>query len=206
MTQAIVKKYPNKIVNLTEKERRLLEEKCRNRLSWTDGGYWMGSGPSPKCRTEEIISNSISHTILFTTDADALKWNLGWEKFIRYSGHGGTAALTTAVGIAFGGVPGIVVGTVAAIAKDELQARIPYPRVARGWSYELIFEHTYMWTPHPWNENGLTQVVTSIIRDHHKVIQLKTTKTMFYSLDELPDGLSRELASTLSRKTTSIFH
>jgi hypothetical protein len=42
MTQAIAKKYSNKIVKLTDGERKSLEEKCHNRLNWTDGGYWMG--------------------------------------------------------------------------------------------------------------------------------------------------------------------
>lgn len=126
-----------------------------------------------------------------------------WEKLIRYTGHGGTAALTTAVGLALGGIPGIIVGTVAAIAKDELQAKIPYPRMARGWSYELIFEHEFKWSPHPWGKKGLSQTVTTVIRDHKNMIQLKSSGTTKYSLDELPDGLSRMLASAPSKKTTS---
>jgi hypothetical protein len=117
MAQAIAKKYPNKIVKLTDGERKSLEEKCHNQLNWTDGGYWMGQGTAPKCRLEETISNSISHTIMFPTDESALKWNLAWEKFIRYSGHGGTAGLTDAVTIALGGVPAAIPGTVAAITK-----------------------------------------------------------------------------------------
>jgi hypothetical protein len=54
---------------------------------------------------------------MFPTDESALKWNLAWEKFIRYSGHGGTAGLTDAVTIALGGVPAAIPGTVAAITK-----------------------------------------------------------------------------------------
>jgi len=205
MTQAIAKKYPNKIVKLTDGERKSLEEKCHNQLNWTDGGHWMGRGTPPKCRLEETLSNSISHTTMFPTDESALKWNLAWEKFIRYSGHGGTAGLTAAVTLALGGVPGAILGTVAAIAKDELQANVSYPRMARGWSYELIFEHFFIWTPHPWNENGLTQVITSVIRNHNKIVQLKTVQTRTYRLDELPDGLSRMLASAPSKKTISTY-
>lgn len=129
-----------------------------------------------------------------------------WEKSIRYIGHTGTAALTTAVGLALGGVPGIVIGTVAAIAKDELQAKIPYPRMARGWSYELIFEHDFKWSPHPYGQKGLAQKVTTIIRDHNQQIQFQSAGSIKYSIESLPEGLARALVSVNSRKTNSIYH
>jgi hypothetical protein len=206
MTPVIERKRPTKVVQLTEAERKTLERMCNNRFNWTDGGHWMGAGTPPNCKLKERISNSISHTITFPTDSAALKWNLEWEKSIRYVGHTGTAALTTAVGLTLGGIPGIVIGTAAAITKDELQANVPYPRMARGWSYELIFDHEFKWSPHPYGQKGLTQKVITIIRDHNKKIQFQSSGFVKYSIEKLPEGLARELANVPSRKTNSIFN
>ena len=206
MAQVIERKRPAKVVKLTETERSTLERKCNSRLDWTDGGYWTGNDPAPDCDLEENMNNTISHIVTFPTDSAALKWNLEWEKLIRYAGHAGTAALTTVVGLTLGGIPGIVIGTAAAITKDELQAEIPYPRMARGWGYELIFKHEFKWSPHPLGDKGFTQEVKSIIRDHNGKIQFQSSKTISYSTETLPDGLSRKLASVISRKTNSIYH
>lgn len=206
MSSVIERERPAKVVKLAATERNTLERKCHNRFNWTDGGHWMGTGTAPDCDLKENIKNTISHTVTFPTDSSALKWNMEWEKSIRYIGHTGTAALTTAVGLALGGVPGIVIGTVAAIAKDELQAKIPYPRMARGWSYELIFVHDFKWSPHPYGQKGLTQKITTIIRDHNKQIQFQSAGSIKYSIENLPEGLARALASVNSRKTNSIYH
>jgi hypothetical protein len=204
--QAVIEKQKTaKKVELTESERITIERRCNNRFNWTDGGHWMGAGTPPQCSLREKINNSISHTVTFPTDSAALKWNLEWEKSIRYAGHTGTAGLTAAVSLTFGGAPAIVIGTVAAIAKDELQAKIPYPRMARGWSYELIFEHEFKWSPHPFGIRGLSQTVTSIIRDHNKKIQFQSSGTVKYTIEKLPEGLARGLASAPSRKTSSIY-
>ncbi len=202
----IEKKAPTKVVELTESERMTLERKCNNRFNWTDGGSWMGVGAPPMCSLKEKISNSISHIVTFPTDAAALKWNLEWEKSIRYAGHSGTAALTAAISLGINGPIGTFVGIVAAIAKDELQAKIPYPRMARGWSYELIFEHEFKWSPHPFGIRGLTQTVTTIIRDHKKRIQFRRSGSIKYNLDNLPEGVARGVASVSSRETSSTYH
>jgi hypothetical protein len=206
MAQVVERKRPAKVAKLTETEKSTLERKCNNRFNWTDGGHWMGTGTAPLCSLREKINNSISHTITFPTDSGALKWNLEWEKSIRYVGHTGTAGLTAAVSLTLGGAPGIVIGTVAAIVKDELQAKVPYPRMARGWSYELIFEHEFKWSPHPFGIRGLTQTVTTIIRDHNKKIQFQSSGIVKYTIEKLPEGLARGLASVPSRKTNSTFH
>ncbi len=192
-----------KPVKVTPEKRKKLERKCRNKLNWSDGGDWIGSGQKPNCFMRENIRNSISHTYNFPTDAAATKWNLEWEKSIRYAGHLVTAALTAAVASVTSGLAGIVVGTLAAITKDESQASIPYPRMARGWSYEIIFEHHFKWSPHPWGQRNLVQTVTTISRDFDGKIISNISSTRKYKLIELPDGLGRLLASAHSKKTSS---
>lgn len=125
------------------------------------------------------------------------------KKILEYAGHLGTAALTVAVTSVRGGLAGIVVGILAAITKDELQASIPYPRMARGWSYEIIFEHHFKWSPHPWGQRKLVQTVTTISRDFDGKIINNISRTRKYKLIELPDGLGRLLASARSKKTSS---
>ena len=202
MTETIEKTI-TKSAKISFIERSKLERKCRNKLNWDDAGNWNGSGKEPNCFIRENIKNSISHTYRFPTDEIATKWNLEWEKYIRYAGHLGTTALTVAVSTGIGGIAAITVGTLAAITKDEVQASISYPRMARGWSYELIFEHDFKWSPHPWGQRVLIQKITTISRDFDDKVIRNISTIRKYSLAELPDGLGRLLASKPSKKTIS---
>ena len=204
MTEAI-ENPTEKPVHVSLVTRQQLEIKCQNRLNWSDGGHWIGSGSKPNCFMSNNLKNSISHTYKFPSDNSAMKWNLEWEKIIRYSGHLGTAALTVAVSAATVGIAGVAVGTLAAILKDELQASIPYPRMARDWSYEVIFEYHFKWSPHPWAQRELKQIITTISRDFDGKIVNRTASINKYKLADLPDGLGRLLASSPSNKTSSIY-
>ncbi|WP_055733880.1 hypothetical protein [Agarivorans gilvus] len=132
---------------ITAAQRKQLETKCANRLNWTDGGHWIGRGKAPNCFVRQKSTSTKSHTYKFPTDESATRWNMEWEKTIRQAGHFGTALLTVGVTVATSGFGGMAIGTLAAIAKDELQAQIPYPRMARGWTYELIFTHEFSYSP-----------------------------------------------------------
>lgn len=129
---------------LTPVQRRELEHACRNRLNWSDSGRWIGTGAAPNCFMRDALSNRLAHTLHFRSDPAATKWNLEWERVIRYGGHVATVGITVAVSLATSGSAGIAVGALAAIMKDELQARVPYPRMARGWSYQLVLEHDFI--------------------------------------------------------------
>lgn len=200
------KKTTSKTVKLTRTMRKNLETLCNNRLNWTDGGHWMGYGAEPNCNLSDKISNKISHTYHFPSDDSALRWNLDWEKKIRYAGHAVTVGLTAAVSTTFTPMAGAVVGTLAAIAKDELQAKIPYPRMARGWSYEVIYEHKFMWNPMEYSRRrGFIQTITVISRDSEGEIVHKGSIKYKFRLEDLPDGISRMIASKPSKNTSSDF-
>ena len=131
-----LKKLPAKANKLpSEAERRRVEKLCNNRFNWSDGGHWIGLGPEPNCFQSGTIRGTQTIVYEFPTDEAAFKWNREWEKAIRFAGHLVTAAVTTIVTLKTGGAGGIAVGTLAAITKDELQARVKYPKVARGWKY-----------------------------------------------------------------------
>jgi hypothetical protein len=184
-------------------QRKVLENKCHNRLNWSDGGHWIGSGKEPNCFIKDEISNTHSHTYLFESDSAATNWNLEHEKAIRYTGHLATAGLTVAATLLTSGMATVAIGTIVAITKDEIQASVDYPRMARGWSFELIFQHSFKWSPHPWGQKGLTQKITLISRDFKGNIVKKSSSSRKYQLSELPDGLARAIATAPSKKTTS---
>ncbi|HED32896.1 MAG TPA: hypothetical protein ENJ08_01580 [Gammaproteobacteria bacterium] len=192
-----------RLVKVSLTKLKELERKCHNNLNWSDGGHWIGTGLKPNCFIKESLRNSITHTYNFPTDESAEKWNLEWEKLIRYAGHIGTAALTVAVTTLTGGLAGIAVGTIAAIIKDETQAFIPYPKMSRGWSYELTIEYRFEYSPHPWGKRGLTQTTTAISRDFTGKVVSRTSTAQKFNLNEIPDGLGRSLASLRSKRTSS---
>ena len=102
-------------------------------------------------------------------------------------------------------VTSVVVGTVVAITKDELQAKIPYPRMFRGWSYQIIFENEFHWAAHSWGRKLFKQNITVVIKNWEKqIISTEQTKIK-YKLEELPDGLARTITSIPSKSTEFIY-
>lgn len=192
------------VARLSAEQRSELLRKCHNRLNWSDSGNWIGSGPIPNCFQKERISNHLTHTLHFPTDDSAMKWNAEYEKAIRYTGHLATAGLTVAATLATGGVlTSIVVGIAAAVLKDEMQASVSYPRVARGWHYELTYQNEFLWSPHPWGRRCFTQGVIAIARDWEGAEKYRAVSKTTYNTDELPDGLARTIASARSRASES---
>lgn len=189
---------------LTVGQMRELARKCSSQLNWSDGGHWIGREPAPNCFQRDVVRNQLVHVLHFPDDDSATKWNLECEKMIRYAGHIGTAAMTVGVTLATGGVVApIIVGLAVALAKDELQARISYPRMARGWSYELILENEFFWTPHPWGRKSFLQKTTTVSRNWEEIEVTRRTNKAEYRLNELPDGVARTIASVPSKKTWS---
>ncbi|MBT1064092.1 hypothetical protein KJY73_10935 [Bowmanella sp. Y26] len=190
---------------LNDHDRNELKRKCHNQLNWSDGGHWVGVGRKPNCFINEQTSSRLTHTVKFPTDQSANRWNTEWETNIRYAGHIGTAALTTAVGLATGGAAGIAVGTLAAIFKDELQAKIPYPKMYRGWSYQVEFVHQFKWSPHPWGQRELIQTISSKSINHEDKVVAEARSARRYKLDELPEDIARLLATAKFTSSVSEF-
>ncbi len=190
---------------LNEQQRKQLIQACGNNLNWSDGGHWIGNGSAPRCFTSDREQNSFTHKWLFQTDQAANKWNTECERNIRYIGHLGTAALAVAVGLATGGAAGIAAGTIAGVVKDELQAKIWYPKMFRGWSYELTYSNTFNWSAHPWGQRNFKQEITGVIRDHQQKITEKRPTEHQYSFDELPERVARMIVATASKRTQSTF-
>lgn len=131
------------IVTMTPAARSELERACSKQSNWNDFGYWIGKGNAPNCFQREHYKSTISRVIFFPSDESASRWNSAWEREIRHGGHCGTVGLTVAVTLISSAGVGAVVGTIAAIFKDELQVKLFYPKVEREWCCSICFNHEY---------------------------------------------------------------
>lgn len=186
-------------------ERERVKQLCNNRLNWTDGGHWNGGGVAPDCFQKTTLRGTWTIEYEFPTDAAAFKWNAEWDKLILRSGHFLTAAITVIVTVKTGGLGGIAVGTLAAMTKDELQAKVPYPKVARGWKYRVIFSHVFQWSPHPWGENSFSQEVAGTTYDYQGKQQWHTVNRVDFDLDSFPEHLAIELASMPAKSIKVVY-
>ena len=192
-------------INLSLKERKELEIKCSNRLNWSDGGHWMGRGKAPNCMIKEKTKSKFSHTITFPTDDLANKWNSEWEEVIRRGGYIASALLGLGTGFIATASVSFTVSVLSGVALGEAQAAISYPKMERGWTYEIIFEYDFSWSPHPFVVSSLTQRVTGVSRNHLGKEVRRDSNTQKYDLSQLPDGLGRLLASSPPKNTSSVY-
>lgn len=147
-------------------DRRRIESQCSNQFNWSDGGHWIGPGPKPTCFQSATMKGSGTVIWSFPSDQSAQKWNTDWEAAIRKAGHLGTAVVTVAAARVTGSLGAILVGVLAAVIKDELQARIQYPRAHRGWRYSFQIDYRYIWSPHPWKPNSFTKQYCATMFNH----------------------------------------
>lgn len=150
---------------LTTEEVRELREMC------ADPSLELGMTLRPKhlaCFERKVATHAIKVTILFEEHLDSEKWNKMHETRIRKGGHMGTVALSSLLYM-LGGGTAISIGLASALAitKDEVQARVWYPKVFKGWRltryYNFRYEqfpnqHFYFsWTDLIQDENGKEQ-------------------------------------------------
>ena len=198
--------------NTTPSARELNEirAKCHSTLNWTDGGHWMGDGPEPSCFSNRETRNQWQLISQFPSDPAARAWNTEWEKAIRMAGHGGGAAIAAAVYLLTSGWAGVAAGTLASIFQSELQARINWPRMSRGWSYSVTFAHTYHQST--FGGSRFEQVVTGESRNHRGLREWhNVSRTSFEIAGEgglqsgLPDSVARQIVSSPSWTRTVVY-
>ncbi len=97
-----------------------------------------------KCFKSKVATHSIKTIILFEKNEHSDKWNTMHEERIRMGGHLATITLTALVQL-ISGNPSLsfFVGASSAIAKDEVQARVWYPKMSRGWMLTRNFNFSY---------------------------------------------------------------
>ena len=140
--------------------------------------------------------------ILFPSDAAAIKWNTRHETQIRHGGHlvsAGVTTLVTILGGPAGPAAGIAVATLAAIVKDEIQAKVWYPRVARGWT--LTIDHVCSYRQFPTARLFIDATYTVI--DHKDRLQDQRAAAKCTLEVGDPNGVPDEVARRLVTRPTT---
>lgn len=150
---------------LTQDEINDLKRLCN------DPNIELGMMMRPKhleCLEPKIAVNTMMVIISFNTHETAKKWNLIHEERIRIGGHLATISIAMLAGlISKSYIVGVASSATMGMVKDELQTRIWYPEVFKGWLltryYSFRYEqfpaqNLYMeWTDMIQNEKGVEQ-------------------------------------------------
>lgn len=118
-----------------------------------------------KCFQRHIVTHSMRVIIKFEKHEHADKWNKMHEDRLRMGGHLATITLAGLVYMLGGGAArSIATSATVGILKDEVQARIWYPEMFKGWLLTRYFifryeqfprQHFYMtWTDIIQDETG----------------------------------------------------
>lgn len=130
---------------LTTEEVRELKRMC------SDSFMELGMTLRPKhldCFKEHVATHSMMVIIEFEEHVDAEKWNKMHETRIRMGGHLATITLTGLVGMLGGGwLEMTATASTVSIVKDEIQARIWYPKMFEGWLLTRHFIFRYKQFP-----------------------------------------------------------
>jgi hypothetical protein len=128
-------------VLLSSQEVRELKRLC------SDPFMELGMTLRPKhlaCFEHKIATHNMKVIILFEKHEHADKWNKMHEEQILKGGHLATITLTALVGMLGGGYTRTVAtGATVSILKDEVQARIWYPEMFKGWVLTRHFTFRY---------------------------------------------------------------
>ena len=101
-----------------------------------------------ECFKPKVATHSVKTVILFEKHEHAEKWNTMHEERIRMGGHLATITLTALIQM-ISGNPALsfTVGSSSAIGKDEIQARIWYPKMFKNWVLTRNFNFSYVQYP-----------------------------------------------------------
>lgn len=192
-----------KVILSTDEINKLMKQ-CRSSLNWTDGGYWMGSGPEPNCfRRSTVVTNKMETLTKFPSDESANAWNDEWETLLRRKSYitGFAVGLLTAA-LSYG----VAVSSALAIALEESAARRGYPRVERGWSYQLVVTHTYtQHSPHTGRQPTFTQSSVGTVRSHLNTVKSTHSSSREYSTENFPDSLARTIAAMPNSRKVIVY-
>jgi hypothetical protein len=161
-----------------------------------------------KCFEPHVITKTLNLVITFPDNAAAIKWNKMHEARIRKRGHQATIALTVALALILGGAARAVTiptGAAASILKDEVQARIWYPRMCKEWTLEQNFHFRFQQFP----RKSFHMEWTDVIKDEYgKVAERRMHDSYKIEVGEpggIPEQMVREIMTRHSPDYTRVF-
>jgi hypothetical protein len=161
-----------------------------------------------KCYEPHVITKTLNLVITFPGVENADKWNKMHEARIRKGGHHATIALTTALGLILGGAArtvAIPTGAAVSILKDEVQARIWYPKMWKEWTLEQKFLFRFQQFP----RKSFHMEWTDVIKDEYgKVAERRMHGSYKIEVGEpwgIPEQMVREIMTRDSPDYTRVF-
>lgn len=160
-----------------------------------------------QCFKPYIVTTTTRVVISFPSNEAAKEWNLMHLKRIRMGGHLATIALTGIVALLGGGsARTIATGSTLAIAKDEIQAKVWYPEVSKGWRLTRDFRFRYQQFPDQYFQMEWTDVIhdedgSEHERRVHAACRLKVGEPF-----GIPEDLVREIMTRLPSHVSRKFH
>jgi hypothetical protein len=161
-----------------------------------------------KCFEPHVLTKRLNLVIMFPSVVAADKWNKMHEARIRKGGHHATIALSVALGLILGGAARAVViptGAAASILKDEVQARIWYPRMWKEWTLGQSFHFRFQQFP----RKSFHMEWTDVIKDEYgKVAEKRNHGSYKIEVGEpwgIPEQMVREIMTRHSPDYTRVF-
>lgn len=151
-----------------------------------------------KCFEAKVVTHSVTVEIYFPTVDDADSWNAMNEKQIRLYGHMATVALTVFAALVTRDISkSIAVGSSTAIIKDEIQAKVWYPKAHEKWSLTRIYTFNYQQFP----QQLLRVEWIDIIRDNDGKERDRRKHDIAQFYVGGPNGLPEELVRGFMSRT-----
>lgn len=187
----------------TEFER--IKAKCHNRLNWSDGGYWIGTGSEPDCFQKDEKRQESEVTYIFQDAVAARNFNLAQDKLKTQRdwgiyGIGGVFAVAAQVlSLGWAGVlGGLGIGAFGtSISK--------FPPVQAGDRIRVTFIAERNISPHPWADNKGHVRYTITHFQGNKPVQIvnisQTVSSRDYNGDELIESIFKYISDNKSKIT-----
>ena len=185
--------------------RMRLEQICRDPMSWTDGGHWMGTGTAPYCPGKTIIaSNERKYTIEFKMRESAvLEWNEAVE-----SNYNVAALAVGTFSFALNFMPivkftkniisisGLLIGGGIGFSKK--------PTVLKGWSVASIAQNTLAWSSLSKEETFIQRTRLEVKNELGKIMYSGSNKVEFIPGSAQERELFERIAKLPSREKTVV--
>ncbi|BCL68167.1 hypothetical protein TUMSATVNIG1_01040 [Vibrio nigripulchritudo] len=182
---------------LNSSDKAKLQQICRSRLNWSDGGRWIGHGNKPNCDVTETLKKRLVMKMHFPTDKDAEKWNATVDNSMRYTGYAASAlvaltpiviAATFGTAITLPATASFITSIGTNVALGESLAKVEVPKVTRGSTLYITVSYEKNWGPFQ-KQQFFTQKTHLSIQNHRRKVTFERENTSKYRLNEIPEGL-----------------
>ncbi len=184
-------------VHLSQAEKKMIEQKCRSMVNFSDGGYWQGIGKAPNCGASERLSNKLSTTVQFDSNEAADRWNKSLSDKARMAQYSGSMAISTSLLIL--GIAALPAFAIGGAATTLISFFYPSPvTMHRGDRILLDMEYTYSWHTSVKSLCFIHKKITGKVIDHSGKQTYEKIRMVEFNLDEFPEEIARKLASAKS--------